>query len=386
MFRFSVGFVTSAAVLSMVAASLGDAAAQAPGKKAGPAAPRRARLRRRPDRHRWPARRLLFRVPHRPWPVPRRWPALLHPSPGRPRTAHGPANRRSLAAIAAVSRLPPRSAPSIQRAAPASRAASRIERRQQAVQQRQQNLRTRSTAPASAGNAVSPRQQTVQNPRLQQLQSKSRLSRADRRELRTLQRSERQNAQRNNLQPQNAQTAQQDRLQQLQSKGRLSRAERRELRTLQRSERQNAQRNNAAADAQTAQQDRLQQLQSKGRLSRAERRELRTLQRDERQNARQQQQQNPAGGRCSNPEPAAAGASHPGGHGASSRAGPLCLRPARQCDRPGLAVRRAARGAACGPHRLAAWPARALRSVARPGLLPLRLQRHFLLHVLARSL
>jgi LTXXQ motif family protein len=128
-----------------------------------------------------------------------------------------------------------------------------MERRQQAVQQRQQNLRARSTAPASAGNAVSPRQQTVQNPRLQQLQSKSRLSSADRRELRTFQRSERQNAQRNNLQPQNAQTAQQDRLQQLQLKGRLSRTERRELRTLQQSERQNTrqqqQQNTAAAAA-----------------------------------------------------------------------------------------------------------------------------------------
>jgi LTXXQ motif family protein len=135
---------------------------------------------------------------------------------------------------------PARSAPSIQRTAPASRAASRIERRQQAVQQRQQTLRARSTAPANAGNAVSPRQQAVQSPRLQQLQSKSRLNRADRRELRTLQRSERQNARRNNLQPPNAQTAQQGRLQQLQSKGRLSRPERRELRTLQRAERQNA--------------------------------------------------------------------------------------------------------------------------------------------------
>ena len=98
-----------------------------------------------------------------------------------------------------------------------------------------------------------PRQQAVQSPRLQQLQSKNRLSRADRRELRTLQRSERQNAQRNNLQPQTAQTAQQDRLQQLQSKRRLSRTERREIRTLQRTERQNArqeqQQNPAAATA-----------------------------------------------------------------------------------------------------------------------------------------
>jgi hypothetical protein len=108
------------------------------------------------------------------------------------------------------------------------------------MQSRQQTLRAKSAAPASATNALSQRQQTVQNPRLQQLQSKSRLSRADRRELRTLQRSERQNAQRNNLPAQNAQTAQQNRLQQLQSKGRLSRSERRELRTLQRDERQNA--------------------------------------------------------------------------------------------------------------------------------------------------
>jgi len=79
----------------------------------------------------------------------------------------------------------------------------------------------------------------MQNPRLQQLQSRSRLSRSERRELRTLQRAERQNAQQN-LQPQNAQTVQQNRLQQLQSKNRLSRAERRELRQLQHDERQNA--------------------------------------------------------------------------------------------------------------------------------------------------
>ena len=236
----------------MVAVSLGDAAAQAPGKKAGPAAPTA-----RPA----PAARAA--------PMARPAPAISRPAPamGRPAQVARPAPSiaRPVAAprmaprIAAPSRpspriaAPARSAPSIQRAAPASRAATRIERRQQAVQQRQQNLRARSTAPASAGNAASPRQQTVQNPRLQQLQSKSRLSSADRRELRTFQRSERQNAQRNNLQPQNAQTAQQDRLQQLQLKGRLSRTERRELRTLQQSERQNTrqqqQQNTAAAAA-----------------------------------------------------------------------------------------------------------------------------------------
>lgn len=76
---------------------------------------------------------------------------------------------------------------------------------------------------------------------MQQLQSKSRLSRSDRRELQRLQRNEKQNAQKNALQPDNAQTAQQGRLQQLQSKSRLSRSERRELRSLQRQDRQNAQ-------------------------------------------------------------------------------------------------------------------------------------------------
>ena len=118
-------------------------------------------------------------------------------------------------------------------------------------------METKSTVPSRAGNAVSQHQQTVQSPRLQQLQSKSRLSGSDRRELRTLQRNERQNAQRNNLQPPNAQTAQRNRLQQLQSKGRLSRSERRELRSLQRDERQNArqqqQQNQPAAAVQNQQ-------------------------------------------------------------------------------------------------------------------------------------
>jgi hypothetical protein len=88
-----------------------------------------------------------------------------------------------------------------------------------------------------------------------------------------------------------------NRVQQLQSQRRLSGTERRELRTLQRTERQNARQNiqtgaPTQAASQTAQQQRIQQLQSQQRLSRAEQRELRQLQRDERQNARQQQQQN----------------------------------------------------------------------------------------------
>ena len=76
----------------------------------------------------------------------------------------------------------------------------------------------------------------------------------------------------------------------MQSRSRLSRSERRELSTLQRSQRQNAQQSQPTTTGAVAS-NRLQQLQSKGRLSRTERRELRTLQRDERQNARQQQNQ-----------------------------------------------------------------------------------------------
>jgi hypothetical protein len=94
-------------------------------------------------------------------------------------------------------------------------------------------LQTRPAVTSRAGNAASRRQQTAQNPRLRQLQSNTRLSRSDRRQLRTLQR--------NNRQPLNAQTAQQNRLQQVQSKRRLSRTERRELRNLQSNERRNAQ-------------------------------------------------------------------------------------------------------------------------------------------------
>jgi hypothetical protein len=57
--------------------------------------------------------------------------------------------------------------------------------------------------------------------------------------LRSLQRVERQNARRINRQPADAQTAQHDRLQQLQSRRRPSRSERRELRRLQANERRN---------------------------------------------------------------------------------------------------------------------------------------------------
>jgi hypothetical protein len=139
--------------------------------------------------------------------------------------------------IAAPSRPSPRiaapaarSAPAISRAAPAARSASRFERRQQSAPSR--------AAASTINNA--------QSSRLQQLESSRRLSRSERRELRTLRA-----AQPSNAPSQNAQTAQQNRLQQLQSKGRLSRSERRELRTLQRDERQNArqQQNQPAAAA-----------------------------------------------------------------------------------------------------------------------------------------
>lgn len=192
----------------------------------------------------------------------------------------------------------PRSAPSIQSTTPSARATTRAERRQQAIQQRsiQQQPSTRPTA--IAPSAVT---NNAPNARLQQLQSKSRLSGTERRELRTLQRNERQNAQQQNLtadqQKSSATTsANQQRLQQLESKRRLTGSERRELRTLQRNERQNAQRNLTAdpqktAATSSANQQRIQELQSKGRLNRSERRELRGLQRDERRNAAVQQQQ-----------------------------------------------------------------------------------------------
>jgi hypothetical protein len=193
----------------------------------------------------------------------------------------------------------PRSTPSIQSVPPSNRAATRAERRQQAIQQRDiQQPSTRSTqiAPSAVTNNAS-------NPRLQQLESKSRLSRTERRELRTLQRNDRQNAQQQNLTADQAKTAattspNQQRLQQLQSRSRLTRTERRELNQLRRDERQNAQRNLTADPQKTAattnaNQQRIQELQSKGRLSRSERRELRGLQRDERRNAANPQQQNP---------------------------------------------------------------------------------------------
>jgi hypothetical protein len=218
-------------------------------------------------------------------------------------------------AAPAIQRAAPaiqRSAPTVQRAVPAARAAERAQRvqqrqemrsqRQQAVQP-QQTVRSRAAAPASTAAT-----QSVPSNRVQQLQSQRRLSGVERRELRTLQRTERQNA-RQNIQTgaptqSAAQTTQQQRIDQLQSQRRLSRTQQRELRSLQRAERQNAQQNplstgTTPAASQTAQQQRIQQLQSQRRLNPAERRELRQLQRDERQNARQQQQQN---------QPAVAGA------------------------------------------------------------------------------
>jgi hypothetical protein len=153
------------------------------------------------------------------------------------------------------------------------------------VVQPQPTEQSKAAAPASRATAV----ESSQSSRIQQLQSQRRLSGSERRELRTLQRTERQNAQQKTTTQPNAQTSQQQRIEQLQSQRRLSRSERRELRTLQQTERQNAQ-PNTTGSTQTAQQRRVQQLESKSRLSRSEQRELRQLRRDERQNARQQQQ------------------------------------------------------------------------------------------------
>jgi hypothetical protein len=198
----------------------------------------------------------------------------------------------------------PRSAPSIQRQpiqrqaiqrqAPSSRAATRFERRQQAIQQRQpslpsqQSVQSKSAAPSAVANST-------QTQRLQQLESRRRLSRSERRELSQLRRNERQNAQQNQSGDQQKKTAltsnNQQRLQQLESKRRLTGSERRELSQLRRNERQNVQQNQSANQQKTAltsnNQQRLQQLESKRRLTGSERRELRQLRRDQRQNAQQ---------------------------------------------------------------------------------------------------
>lgn len=194
----------------------------------------------------------------------------------------------------------PRQAPSIQRAAPQTRAATRFERRQQAIQQRQQTIQQRQQTARPNSIAPSAVTSNTSNPRLQQLQSRQRLTRGERRELRTLQRNERQNAQQQNLtagQPKTAAASgvNQQRLQQLESKRRLTRSERRELGQLRRDQR-TAQQNQTAVQNRTAattnsNQQRIQALQSKGRLNRSERRELHQLQREQRLNAGNQQQQ-----------------------------------------------------------------------------------------------
>jgi LTXXQ motif family protein len=172
---------------------------------------------------------------------------------------------------------PPRSAP---RSAPS--AATRIER-QQAIQQDRRNAQPRSTPSAVAGGAT--------QQRLQQLESQRRLSGNERRELRQLQRDERQNTLRlSGSEPRSAATGSPQRLQQLEGKRYLTRSERRELLQLRRDERQNAQQNLTADQqkaAATSNQQRIQALQSKGRLTPSERRELQQFRRDERQNAQQ---------------------------------------------------------------------------------------------------
>jgi hypothetical protein len=148
-------------------------------------------------------------------------------------------------------------APSHRAVTPVSRSARRTGRHQQAAHRRQQILPSKSAAtsnrPAISDKAAA--LQSSQQKRLQQLQSKRRLSRSERREVKRLKRSEKQNAQTINPRQPNTQTAQQQRLQQLQSKGRLSRAERREMRGLQREDRRNArqQQNQPALNAAQAQ-------------------------------------------------------------------------------------------------------------------------------------
>src|SRR5262249_43559863 len=128
--------------------------------------------------------------------------------------------------------------------------ATRFERRQPAIQQRSEQQQQ---PPSARSTAIAPSAVTnnAPNARLQQLESKRRLSRSERRELRTLQSDARRTAQQQNLTADQQRTAvtgnaNQQRLQQLESKRRLSGPERRELNQLRRDERQNAQQNLAA--------------------------------------------------------------------------------------------------------------------------------------------
>jgi hypothetical protein len=301
MFRFSVGLATTVVTVALLAAPIGDAAAQpdkrgaaapraapAPAPRAAPApAPRAAPA---PMVRSAPAPQISRPAPSvaRQAPVvrsaPQQRPALVRPQQSAPRIA-APRSTPSIQRQAIQRQAIQRQA--IQRQAPSSRAATQVERRQQAVQQRQQSVQSRTIAPSAVTN-------NTQTQRLQQLESKRRLSRSERRELSQLRRNERQTAQQNQSGDQQKAAlanTNQKRLQQLESKRRLSRSERRELSQLQRNERQNVQQNQSRDQQKAAlantNQKRLQQLESKRRLSRSESRELRQLRRDERQTAQQ---------------------------------------------------------------------------------------------------
>ena len=216
MFRFSVGLAAS------VARPLDDGRAVSATRRRRLQAQRRLRRRRAaPAARRRPApappgaRHCASRTCHRPPGAS--GPPVLRPSPGRPRPALRPESPRRRGRRRGSLHPPHAPAPAIQRAAPASRAASRIERRAASraaapanPAQRTSRARCseRATERAASQRPAEPLRSRAA--RLQQLQSKGRLSRTDRRELRTLaaqraaERAAEQSAATSARQPQNA--------------------------------------------------------------------------------------------------------------------------------------------------------------------------------------
>ena len=215
MSRFIAGMVAGVLAIALATTFAGSAAAAPPGKRGGPAA------RSAPAAAAHAAPRIS---------APPRMSAPAKMAIPRMATPHISAPVRAAPQMAAPSRAPRIAAPATRHIQPAGRAAMRIERHHRqagALRHRAAPSEPRTVGTVDGGQ------------RLQQLQSRGRLSRSQRHELRALQRVERQNARRIDRQPADAQTAKQDRLQQLQSRRRLSRSERRELRRLQADERRN---------------------------------------------------------------------------------------------------------------------------------------------------
>jgi len=146
MFRFSIGLATTVVTLSMLAAPIGDAAAQPPDKKAAPAAAAAARRTCSGPASGAGARATAAPAPmvrsapppqiSRQAPVVRSAPQqhTVRPQQSAPRIATHARHRRSSATRPRPARP------------------TRVERRQQAVQQRQQSVQSKTIAPSAVTN------------------------------------------------------------------------------------------------------------------------------------------------------------------------------------------------------------------------------------------